>query len=82
MSTLPPLVHHLDVCGLEAPEPLEKVLDALDRLPLGEHLCVLIEREPRPLYRILTNNGFAYQTSTLPGFLFQVTIWHMVAPDA
>ncbi|MES2319336.1 MAG: DUF2249 domain-containing protein [Pseudomonadota bacterium] len=76
MSTLTPVIHHLDLRGLEAPEPLERVLDALDRLPAGEHLCMLIEREPRPLYRILANNGFAHQTTTLPDFLFQVTIWH------
>lgn len=82
MNAPPPLVHHLDVRGLEAPEPLEKVLDALDCLPVGAHLCMLIEREPRPLYRILANNGFACKTSALPGFLFEVTIWHMPAPDA
>jgi uncharacterized protein (DUF2249 family) len=68
--------HHLDVRGLEPPEPLEKVLDALERLPAGEQLCMLIEREPRPLYRILANNGFAHRTAMLPGFLYEVTIWH------
>jgi uncharacterized protein (DUF2249 family) len=69
-------VHHLDVRGLEPPQPLEKVLDALDALPAGDQLCMLIEREPRPLYRILVNNGFAYKTGALPGFLYEVTIWH------
>ena len=69
-------VHHLDVRGLEPPEPLEKVRDALERLPAGERLCMLIDREPRPLYRILANNGFTYSTAALPGFLYEVTIWH------
>ena len=69
-------IHHLDVRGLEPPEPLEKVLDALERLSAGDQLCMMIEREPRPLYRILANNGYAYRTETLPGFLYQVTIWH------
>ncbi len=69
-------IHRLDVRGLEPPEPLEKVLDALDRLPAGDQLCMLIEREPRPLYRILANNGYAYRTATLPDFLYEVTIWH------
>ncbi len=74
-----PTVHRLDVRGLEPPEPLEKVLDALDRLPHGEQLCMLIEREPRPLYPLLSNNGFAYKTSSVPGALFEVTIWHAPA---
>jgi uncharacterized protein (DUF2249 family) len=69
------IIHRLDVRGLEPPEPLEKVLDALDRLPAGDRLCMLIEREPRPLYRILANNGFACTTTALPGFLFEVMIW-------
>lgn len=70
-----PTVHHLDVRGLEPPEPLEQVLDALETLPAGDRLCMLIEREPRPLYRILANNGYVYSTSTLPDFVYQVTIW-------
>lgn len=75
MIAIPTRVHHLDVRGLEPPEPLEKVLDALELLRDGEQLCMLIEREPRPLYRILANNGFVYRTATLPGFLYEVTIW-------
>lgn len=77
-----PRVHHLDARGLEPPEPLEKVLDALDRLLPGERLCMLIEREPRPLYRILANNGYAYKTDSGPGLPFEVTIWHAPALDA
>ena len=74
-------IHHLDVRGLEPPEPLERVLDALDRLPHGEQLCMLIEREPRPLYRLLSNNGFACKTDCIPGPLFEITIWHAPALD-
>lgn len=51
----------LNVCGLEPPEPLERVLDALDRLVPGKTLHMLIDREPRPLYRILQRNGYRYQ---------------------
>ena len=82
MSALKGVVHHLDLRGLEPPEPLEKVLDALERLAPGDQLCLLIEREPRPLYRILANNGFAYRTGTLPGYLYEVKIWHLPAQDA
>lgn len=65
----------LDVRGLEPPEPLERVLDALGSLPDGRRLCMLIEREPRPLYRILANNGYRYCTEVLPDYLYEITIW-------
>ncbi|NHZ91680.1 DUF2249 domain-containing protein [Massilia sp. CCM 8733] len=70
--------HHIDVRGLEPPEPLERVLDALDRLPDGDHLCMLIEREPRPLYRILAQNGYGHATSALPDYLYEVRIWRRI----
>ena len=66
----------LDVRGLEPPEPLERVLDALAVLPPGQRLCMIIDREPRPLYGILDNNRFQYQTSLLSDFSYQILIWH------
>lgn len=51
----------LNVCGLEPPEPMERVLDALDHLAPGKTLRMLIDREPRPLYRILQRNGYRYE---------------------
>ncbi|GAB3554460.1 hypothetical protein GCM10027343_42460 [Noviherbaspirillum agri] len=65
----------IDVCGLEPPEPLERVLDALSRLASGQRLRVVIGREPLPLYRILENNGYAYQTSSREDYLYEVLIW-------
>lgn len=65
----------LDVCGLEPPEPLERVLDALSRLASGRRLRVVIGREPFPLYRILEKNGYAYQTRCREDYLFEVLIW-------
>ncbi len=66
----------LDVCGLEPPEPLERVLEALSSLEPGRRLCMVIGREPRPLYSILERNGFAYQTRCREDFLYEVLIWH------
>ena len=44
---------HLDVRGLEPPIPMEKALQlAADLLP-GQHLHMLIHREPFPLYELL-----------------------------
>ena len=65
----------IDVCGLEPPEPLERVLEALGRLQPGQRLRVLIPREPFPLYRILERNGYAHETKSREDFLYEVVIW-------
>jgi uncharacterized protein (DUF2249 family) len=65
----------LDVCGLEPPEPLERVLDALSRLEPGQKLRMLIDREPHPLYRILSNNGYQRSTEARPDFRYEILIW-------
>ncbi|MEO8599402.1 MAG: DUF2249 domain-containing protein [bacterium] len=39
---------------------------------------MVIDREPRPLYRILDNNGFAHETHTRPDYLYEILIWHKV----
>ncbi len=54
---------HLDVRGLQPPEPLERVLDALDWLTPGKRIVMLIDREPLPLYRILDRNGYRYHAT-------------------
>jgi len=36
---------------------------------------VLIDREPVPLYSILTRNGYRYRTTPLPNLRFEVMIW-------
>ena len=66
----------LDVCGLEPPEPLERVLEALSQLKPEQRLCMLIDREPRPLYRILEANGYHYSVNARPDYLYEITIQH------
>lgn len=66
----------LDVCGLEPPEPMERVLDALALLQPDEQIRMLIDREPRPLYRILEQNGYAYTVTTREDYLFDILIRH------
>lgn len=66
---------HLDVCGLEPPEPLERVLEALAQLQPQQRLCMLIDREPLPLYRILAGNGYAHQATMLPDYRYEILIW-------
>lgn len=66
----------VDARGLEPPEPMERVLTALDKLPRGERLLMLIHIEPRPLFRVLERNQFAYRCELKPEGHFEVTIWH------
>lgn len=68
----------LNVCGLEPPEPMERVLDAISQMAPGQRLRMIIDREPRPLYRILDNNGFAHETHSRPDYLYEILIWHKV----
>jgi TusA-related sulfurtransferase len=51
----------LDVRGLEAPEPLVRVLETLDRLPPGGSVLVKIDCHPKPLFRILERNGYVHE---------------------
>jgi len=68
----------LDVCGLEPPEPMERVLEALSHLEKNQRLRMVIDREPRPLYRILDNNGFTHTTQLRADFLYEILISHKV----
>ncbi|MBV2181575.1 MAG: DUF2249 domain-containing protein [Castellaniella sp.] len=64
----------LDVRGLPPPEPLEHCLEALADLLPGQRLCMLIDREPYPLYPMLDRDGFQHEC-TFEETYFQVTIW-------
>jgi uncharacterized protein (DUF2249 family) len=48
----------VDGRGLEHPEPLERVLAALDELATGQALRFLIHRQPYPLYDILRRHRY------------------------
>jgi uncharacterized protein (DUF2249 family) len=58
MTILPPL----DLRTLPPPEPMERVLDALDVLAAGAELRVLLAREPHPLYGVLARMGYRWRT--------------------
>ena len=64
----------LDVRGLEPPEPLVRVLSALDTLPAGASLLLKIDCQPMPLYRILERNGYAYDERPGSESAFEITI--------
>ena len=66
----------LDVRALPPPEPLERILEALDRLPEGGRLRVWHRREPFPLYDLLRRMGYAWETSGEAGH-FEIQIWRL-----
>lgn len=66
--------HVIDGRGLMPPEPLELTLTALDTLPDGEELLLLLYCQPQPLYAILDQNGYSHRTETCPDGTVEVRI--------
>jgi hypothetical protein len=66
----------LDVRWLEPPEPLERTLEAVEAMPRGEHLHLLIHRLPHMLYPILEAWGFAHRTDSNEDGTYEIMIWH------
>lgn len=49
----------IDLRGLQPPEPIMRIFQALQRSP-GEPLRVILPHEPVPLYGLLQERGFSY----------------------
>lgn len=56
----------IDARGLEPPEPLIRILDALERLPAGATLRARTDREPCHLFGEATNRGFRHDCQAQP----------------
>lgn len=67
-------MQELDVRGLPPPEPFENIMRTLRTLPATETLRVHIHREPYPLYEVLRDNGYSWQTSALANGDFEILI--------
>ena len=65
----------VDARYLEPPEPFVQTMEALDTLPDGEKLLLLLFREPHPLYKVLKQNGYAYDTELVADGTFEILIW-------
>ena len=65
----------LDVSGLEPPEPMERILDALATLPEGDRLRVHHHREPFPLYPLLKSLDYRWHTQQQGPDAFDILIW-------
>jgi uncharacterized protein (DUF2249 family) len=64
----------VDGRGLEPPEPMEKVLAALDDLQPGQRVRFLIHRQPYPLYDILRRYHYRYETTAFADGHFEILI--------
>jgi uncharacterized protein (DUF2249 family) len=51
----------VDARFLQPPEPMERTVEALDRLDAGGEVQLLIHREPHPLYQMLRQSGYRYR---------------------
>ena len=71
----PKAPHVVDARYLEPPEPFVQTMEMLDTLKPGEKMLLLLFREPYPLYKVLRQNGHAYETDLLADGTFEILIW-------
>lgn len=64
----------LDNRGLSAPEPMLRILDALERLPANEILRAQMDRRPVFLFPELEERGYTYDLERQPEGWFLLTI--------
>jgi uncharacterized protein (DUF2249 family) len=65
----------VDARGMEPPEPLERVLEAVADFEPGDRLTLVTDCEPLPLYRILQRNGFRHHAHPGVDSLYEIAIW-------
>jgi hypothetical protein len=63
----------MDLRGLQPPEPIVRIFQALDRSP-GEPLRAILPHEPLPLYSLLRERGYIYAGAPRADGGFEVLI--------
>ncbi len=71
----PKASHVVDARYMEPPEPFVQTMEMLDTLKPGEKMLLLLFREPHPLYKVLRQNGHAFETELLADGTFEILIW-------
>lgn len=66
----------IDGREMQPPEPLEKILAALDTLPVDGELLALLYCHPVPLFNTLRNNGFVWQETVTEDGTHEIRIRH------
>jgi uncharacterized protein (DUF2249 family) len=51
----------------------------LSGLALGDQLKLIINQEPRPLYRFLERNRYAYKAESFADGRFEIVVWELPA---
>jgi hypothetical protein len=69
----------VDARWLEPPEPMERVLAAIDDLRPGQRIHFLIHREPLPLYGVLQSMGYRHTTHMQEDGSYEVQIEPMIS---
>ena len=65
----------LDVRDMQPPEPIERVLETIGDFKAGDTLRLVIDCEPKPLFRILQANNYAWRMEPGTQSLYEITIW-------
>ena len=66
--------HVVDARFMEPPEPFVRTMEMLDTLKPGEQMLLLLFREPHPLYKVLRQNGYTYESELRPDGTFEILI--------
>jgi len=69
-------VVEIDVRGLEPPQPLVRILEALASLPQGSTLKARTDRNPIHLHAVLRERGLSGVTRPVPGEGYVTEIHH------
>ena len=56
----------IDGREMQPPEPLERTLEALEKLKEGDDILLLLYCQPHPLFNILRNNGYVWTDQMQP----------------
>jgi uncharacterized protein (DUF2249 family) len=70
----------IDGRDLPPPEPLELTLAALDELPAGEHVVLLLHCSPQPLFNFLRRNGYRWSEEVRDDGTYAIRIERANAP--
>jgi len=70
----------IDGRDLPPPEPLELTLAALDELPAGEHVVLLLYCSPQPLFNFLRRNGYRWGEEVRDDGTYAIRIERANAP--
>jgi len=63
------------VSELESPEPMIRILGAINSLESGEYILMLHRMTPTPLFRLIEKEGCCYKNIELEDGSVRIYIW-------